>query len=163
MAELKNAHRTRYAAIALCQGFDLPFDECIGEIVDTMILDRLALARWALPDDIRCLPGEKVVLSNSPEPFAQRMVRLLGLEHVFSSVHGITPEYPDMKPSPAAYDRVDAPDRQLVMVEDTEENLRVPHERGWRTILVSKNPPTGTSPWIHHYVKTVADIRYLSI
>ncbi len=105
-----------------------------------------------LADAIAALPGRKLVFTNGDRAYARKVLGARGLNHVFPEVFGVEETGFIPKPDARAYDRVlgDAgiDPASAAMFEDDPRNLRVPHERGMRTILVG--PTQRAAPHLHH-------------
>ncbi|TRD21741.1 pyrimidine 5'-nucleotidase [Palleronia caenipelagi] len=112
----------------------------------------------ALAARIRALPGRRIVHTNSTSSYAYRVLDVLGLDRVFDAVYGIDQTGFYSKPHPIAHDAVTGLDghaaETAVMFEDTADNLRVPHARGMRTVLVAPEP--AVAPHVHHHTDDLA-------
>lgn len=99
----------------------------------------------ALGTAIAALPGRRVVFTNGSAWHAERILRARGLTDHF---HGtFTIEHADFvaKPDPRAFDSafraLDIDPTRAAMFEDSPANLRIPHARGVRTVLVGPSTP----------------------
>lgn len=106
----------------------------------------------ALAARIAALPGRKLVFTNGDRAYARKVLTARGLNTVFTEVFGVEETNFVPKPDPQAYDQVlgDAgiDPQSAAMFEDDPRNLKVPHERGMRTILVG--PRQRDAPHLHH-------------
>ncbi|MCI2394198.1 pyrimidine 5'-nucleotidase [Aliiroseovarius sediminis] len=106
-----------------------------------------------LAQNIRELPGRKIVYTNGSAPYAERVLAARGLSGLFDAIYGV--EHADFHPKPdrAAFDKVFARDgltpKVAAMFEDDPRNLAVPHELGMRTVHVAPDPHSADH--IHHH------------
>lgn len=86
------------------------------------------------------LRAVKAIFTNSPEPYARRVLRVLGIEPHFTEVFDIRFANFTPKPHPVAYQRVlDAlavAGDATILVEDTHSNIPPARALGMTTILV---------------------------
>jgi len=100
------------------------------------------------------LRGRKIVFTNGPRAYADRVLTQLGLQGAFDDVFGT--EDCDLIPKPErrAYEQIFAKasltPTQAAMFEDSHANLRVPHEMGMKTVLVHH---TAEGDHIHHHTE----------
>ncbi|WOI57514.1 pyrimidine 5'-nucleotidase [Palleronia sp. LCG004] len=122
-------------------------------LLDHLVPDATLAAR------IAALPGRRVVFTNGSAPYAERVLRARGLDHVFHAVYGVEHAGYRSKPERVAFDTVIALDgiaaERAAMFEDMSRNLIAPHEMGMRTILVSPLPET--APHIHYHTDDLSD------
>ncbi len=110
----------------------------------------------ALAERIAALPGRRIVHTNGPKGYAERVLEARGLAGLFDAIFGIEETGFTPKPEAAAHDRVIAAaginPRHATMFEDDPRNLAVPHVRGMRTVLVSPAKETAAdgAPHVHH-------------
>ena len=112
----------------------------------------------ALRAAIARLPGRRIVYTNGSAPYAQRVIAARGLAGLFDAVYGVEHADYHPKPQPQAFARVFgidglAPDR-AAMFEDDHRNLRVPHDLGMRTVLVTPEPEKHAH--VHHHTDDLA-------
>lgn len=95
---------------------------------------------------LECIQSPKVIFTNGPRAYAERVLRRLAIQQHFVRVFDYEFGNYAGKPTPAIYHQVQAalnvPGGALVMVDDAPRNLAPAHELGWTTILV--NPENGT-------------------
>ncbi|MEL6679293.1 MAG: pyrimidine 5'-nucleotidase [Pseudomonadota bacterium] len=93
-----------------------------------------------LAEAIRALPGRKIVFTNGTREHARRVTAARGLSGVFEALYGTEDAHYTPKPEAGAFDHVFGKARingpRAAMFEDDPNNLRVPHARGLRTVLV---------------------------
>ncbi len=112
---------------------------------------------------IAALPGRRIVHTNGPKGYAERVLEARGLAELFDAVFGIEETGFAPKPEARAHDLVIAAagisPRQATMFEDDPRNLAVPHARGMRTVLVRQDRESGTgdAPRAHPHVHHVTD------
>lgn len=96
-----------------------------------------------LGEAIKALPGRKFIFTNGSVPHAEATARALGILEHFDDIFDIVAADYVPKPAGETYDkfaalnRVDA--RRAAMFEDLPRNLRVPKERGMKTVLIVPN------------------------
>ncbi len=111
-----------------------------------------------LAQNIRSLPGRKIVYTNGCEPYASRVLAARGLKNVFDAVYGVEHANFLPKPEQAAFEAVFARDGlsplQGAMFEDDPRNLAAPHAMGMRTVHVA--PDAAPQDHIHHHTTDLA-------
>lgn len=106
-------------------------------------LHEMMVFERALKSLLARLPGRKIVFSNGPQAYAEAVLGLMGIRHLFDDVAGI--EALDLQPKPgmAAYRQILRRYRlnpyRCIMVEDTAANLRTAKQLGMRTVLVGRS------------------------
>ena len=105
-------------------------------------LERIVLAERGLRHALRRIPGRKLLFSNAPLGYAQRVLRALRIEPLFDALYCIERSRFQPKPSPHGFrvliraERLVA--RRCVLVDDTLENLRAAKALGMKTVWVSR-------------------------
>src|SRR5690606_9616447 len=102
----------------------------------------LVHAETGLAARLRGLPGRRIVLTNAPAHYARRVLDALGILQEFDGLWAIDHMMPmglaRPKPSPSLMRMVAArpgvPARGIVLVEDTEPNLKSARHAGMRTV-----------------------------
>lgn len=101
----------------------------------------------ALAAAIAALPGRKLVHTNGDSRYAAKVLAARGLT-MFEAVYGVEETgfhpKPDARAFHAVLDHAGVDPRKAAFFEDDPRNLRVPHDLGMRTVLVT--PDTGTRP-----------------
>ena len=107
---------------------------------------------------IAALPGRRIVHTNGPAAYADRVLRARGLQDAFHAVYGIETSSLVPKPNATAYDAVEAIEghdpARAAMFEDVARNLAVPHARGTACVLVGPDAIDG--PHVHHHTTDLA-------
>jgi putative hydrolase of the HAD superfamily len=106
-------------------------------------------------DDLDCLLGciqaEKVIFTNAPRPYNERLLARLGVTRHFSYIFDYSYSSFQGKPNPNVYAQVQAALKasaeDLFMVDDVIQNLAPARGLGWHTFWVGK---AETSPNISH-------------
>ena len=105
----------------------------------------------ALAAAIANLPGRRIVFTNGPHAYAQKVLAARGLTAAFDAVYGVEQAGFHPKPSQHAFDTVFALDGLIpataAMFEDDPRNLTIPRALGMQTILIG---PTA-HPDVHHH------------
>lgn len=131
--QLKTKWNTKQTTVAYLHEFDLDFEEII-QVTHLSVVDELPVQTRLGTEIIQSLPGNKWVLTNSPEKFAYAMLRKLQLDHLFTGVFGIRDDFRHAKPEHRSFTRVPISSR-VVIIDDWHKNLIVPHKLGWTTVL----------------------------
>jgi putative hydrolase of the HAD superfamily len=106
-----------------------------------------------LAQNIRALPGRRIVYTNGSAPYAQRVLEARGLSGAFDAVYGV--EHAGFLPKPdlAAFEKVFELDglkpAQAAMFEDDPRNLMAPHDMGMRTVHVAETRGEGAHIHFH--------------
>lgn len=135
----------------LMRNHDIDPDPYLVEVhdIDFSVLD----PEPALAEVIRQLPGRKIIYTNGSAPYAEQVLAARGLDGLFAEIYGIEHAGYRPKPEAAAFEQVFARDglnpRSAAMFEDDPRNLRVPHDMGLNTVLVTPEPDP--HPHIHHH------------
>ena len=123
-------------------------------------LPRMLVFERALDGLLRRLPGRKVVFSNGPQAYAERVLGLTGLRRRFEAVMGVEQMGYHPKPQRRAYlaalRSLRVPAAACVLVEDTLENLRTAHAMGMKTVWVSRQGPS--APWVSRRIGSILDL-----
>jgi len=97
-----------------------------------------------LRDAITRLKGRRIVYTNGSAPYAQRVLAARGLDGLFDAIYGVEHAGYHPKPQPQAFAAVFGRDgltpARAAMFEDDPRNLKVPHDLGMRTVLVTPEP-----------------------
>lgn len=110
------------------------------------------------------LPGQKIIFTNAPRPFATRMTKHLGIDHHFD--HMFTIEDANFLPKPHidTYHNVikkfGFDPKNACMFEDMEVNLKPAAELGMTTVWFhgkNKKADEHNHPHIHHKAEKLAD------
>jgi putative hydrolase of the HAD superfamily len=132
----------------------------------THVLQGLEPSLRAHPHDVaalRGLPGRKLVLTNAPAAYAERVLRQLGLRGCFDGVISIEQMrmFGQLRPKPdrrmfqALLARLRVPPQRCVLVEDTLAHQKAAHGLGLRTVWMTRwlrgtrtaTPPGRPAPW----------------
>ena len=135
----------------LMRNHDIDPDPYLVEVhdIDFSVLD----PEPALAEVIRQLPGRKIIYTNGSAPYAEQVLAARGLDGLFAEIYGIEHAGYRPKPEAEAFEQVFARDglnpKSAAMFEDDPRNLRVPHDMGLNTVLVTPEPDP--HPHIHHH------------
>lgn len=107
-------------------------------------LARMVVAEGGLRHTLERLPGRRVLFSNSPLAYAEAVLEVLGIAHLFDAVYSVERTRFRPKPDPAGFRLILRAERlvpeRTVMVEDVLENLHAARRLGLRTVWVSREP-----------------------
>ncbi len=105
-------------------------------------LERIVLAERGLRHALRRIPGRKLLFSNAPLAYAERVLRALRIAPLFDALYCIERSRFQPKPSPHGFRVVIRAERlvpgRCVLVDDTLENLRAAKALGMKTVWVSR-------------------------
>jgi putative hydrolase of the HAD superfamily len=123
-------------------------------------LERLLVFERGLATMLRRLPGRKVVFSNAPAHYAEAVLRLMGIRHLFDAVYAIEHLRFQPKPRNQGFRRLlhglrVRPER-CVMVEDSVENLATARRLKMKTVLIRRGGKA--PPWISLRLQSVLDL-----
>ncbi|QIZ76707.1 pyrimidine 5'-nucleotidase [Ferrimonas lipolytica] len=97
----------------------------------------------ALQQALRDNSKTRYVFTNSPRPYAERVLQHLGLSNYFNGIFSVEQTDYQMKPDPFAFERIcnhfSFQPQQAVMFDDQPSNLATAKEMGMRTVLVNRN------------------------
>ncbi|MFV0282741.1 MAG: pyrimidine 5'-nucleotidase [Castellaniella sp.] len=102
----------------------------------------LVHAETGLAARLRSLPGTRIVLTNAPAHYARRVLSALGILQEFDGLWAIDHMMPMglARPKPSqglmrmVAARLGVPARRIILVEDTEHNLKPARQAGMRTV-----------------------------
>ena len=104
-------------------------------------LESMVLNTRGLRDMLSKLPGRKVVFTNAPMTYAQRVLGLLHIRHCFERVFSIESTGFQPKPAKAGFLRlltsIRAPTSRCVMVEDSLPALKTARQLGMKTVWIT--------------------------
>jgi putative hydrolase of the HAD superfamily len=105
-------------------------------------LERLVFAERGLRHALRRIPGRKLLFSNAPLRYAERILRVLRIEASFAALYCIERARFQPKPSPHGFRILLRAERlaasRCVLVDDTLENLRAAKALGMKTVWISR-------------------------
>lgn len=110
----------------------------LDELVELMQWDRHVSSLLAH------LPGRKILLSNGPQAYVERIARHMGITPWFDALYGVErvgyrPK-PHIRPFITVCAREKLSPAQCIMVEDSIDNLRTAKTLGMRTVWISRTP-----------------------
>jgi putative hydrolase of the HAD superfamily len=105
-------------------------------------IDRSSLIiNHSLSGALALLPGRKLILTNGSEKHAENTARALGILEHFEGIFDIKAAGYVPKPDPVAYSifftKHGVNPARAAMFEDLVKNLKVPHEVGMKTVLIT--------------------------
>ena len=110
---------------------------------------------------LRRLPGRKIIFSNAPRHYAEAILEITGMEHLFDAVYAVENLRFQPKPMAAGFralltaERLDP--RRCIMVEDSLDNLVTAKKLGMKTVWVSAG--LRQSPYVDRKVRSVLALR----
>ena len=127
------------------------------QYVHDLVLDAFLVSDQRLDELLAALPARKIVFTNSPREFAERVLSTLGIAHHFERVFDA--RYFDFvgKPDPACYVTVlrelGISGEEAMFIEDTAQNLPPAAQLGMTTVLIDDE--LQASPLAHFVVPDV--------
>jgi putative hydrolase of the HAD superfamily len=114
----------------------------------------------ALIAAIARLPGRRLIFTNANDVHAERVLKRLGLHHLFDDVFHIALSAYVPKPSRKAFAAMDAAHgiapEATAFFEDSERNLEPAAALGMTTVLVGPQAPASTAPFIRYKTDNLA-------
>jgi len=114
----------------------------------------------ALIAAIARLPGRRLIFTNANDVHAERVLKRLGLDHLFDDVFHIALSAYVPKPSRKAFAAMDAAHgiapEATAFFEDSERNLEPAAELGMTTVLVGPHAPASTAPFVRYKTDNLA-------
>jgi putative hydrolase of the HAD superfamily len=105
-------------------------------------LERMVLAERGLRHALRRIPGRKLLFSNAPLRYAERVLGVLRIGSLFDALYCIESARFHPKPSPRAFRLLLRAERlvpgRCVLVDDTLDNLRAAKTLGMKTVWISR-------------------------
>jgi putative hydrolase of the HAD superfamily len=106
------------------------------------------------------LPGRRLIFTNADAGHARRVIRHLGLEHLFAEVFHIESAGFVPKPDPVAFERLIGAHAiepaATAFFEDRALNLAPAAALGMTTVLVGLGAAANTDPFVHHRAPRLA-------
>lgn len=121
--------------------------------VHDLALDAFVASDALLDAALAALPARKVVFTNSPREYAERVLDLVGIRHHFDRIFDVRFFEFVCKPDPVCYERVLYELRidgsQAIMIEDMAKNLPPASRLGITTILLhSPDQPADLADYV---------------
>jgi len=114
----------------------------------------------ALIAAIARLPGRRLIFTNANDVHAERVLKRLGLHHLFDDVFHIALSAYVPKPSRKAFAAMDAAHgiapEATAFFEDSERNLEPAAELGMTTVLVGPHAPASMAPFVRYKTDNLA-------
>jgi putative hydrolase of the HAD superfamily len=105
------------------------------------LLENMVLKTRGLRQALNRLGGRKVVFTNAPIAYAERVLRLLGIRRCFEHVFSIESTRFQPKPAHTGFMRIlaelKAPATRCVMVEDSLPALKTAKSLGMKTVFIN--------------------------
>ena len=117
-----------------------PFHQGIDETVIAPIDGAL--------EALKKFKNNQVILTNASQCWAERALKFIGVEHIFSKANIIAMEDVDFEPKARsdrgfkrALDLLNLPSENVIMVDDLDRNLIIPHKMGIQTVYMHHDDP----------------------
>lgn len=113
---------------------------------------------------LESLIGKKIIFTNAPRHFAERMTKHLGIEHHFDHIFAVEDADFLPKPYPEPYhtviEKFQFDPKRACMFEDMEVNLKPAADLGMTTVWFHgkhQDPHEHNHPHIHHKAEKLSD------
>jgi putative hydrolase of the HAD superfamily len=159
---VRHEYWTRYGAtlLGLIRHHDVDPHHFLRQTHDFPALERMVVARRELRGVLERLPGRKYVFSNSPAHYLSAVMKVLGIDDLFSGLFAIEHTRFRPKPDPGGFRRLlrahRLDPRHCIMVEDSLENLRTAKRLRMRTVWVDATPRAPS--WVDMNVRHVIEL-----
>jgi len=111
---------------------------------ELMELSNMVITTKGLRHAIQTLPGRKVIFTNAPIAYAERVLDILGIADIFETVFSVESTQFHPKPSARGFARllqtIKANPQDCIMLEDNLPALMTAKRMGMQTVYVSKRP-----------------------
>jgi FMN phosphatase YigB (HAD superfamily) len=162
--ELCLKHNTKFTLVALSkEGVDP--DLFIQNTYLSVNLTKCGLREdKRLFESLALLSSERVVLTNNPASFGRYVLKILGVEELFSAIYGMVEMKYVLKPDPCAFQVVKEAlqqGRRVVFVDDEIQNIKTAQNLGCTTVFVCENGVT-SEKYRGHITSSISDeVRYV--
>ncbi len=157
---LRNEYYTRYGTtmMGLMVNYGIDPEDYLAYVHDIPLEDYIGPDR-ELNTALEGIETEKVVFTNASMEHAQRVLRILGIEHHFKHIIDIRDLGYLSKPNLGAYQRaleiLNAKGRECLIVDDNARNLMPAKELGMTTVLVGSSDKAW---WVDFAIDRAAEI-----
>ncbi len=138
LADIKARIGKGSVVLALTREFAFDFDELVENVyLRIRIEECVTTADPNLRETLIALPGPKVILTNNPSEYAQRVLEHLGVADCFERIFGMRELGFRLKPDPRAFEAVrqQFPEaEEVVFCDDHAEHLDEARRQGWQTV-----------------------------
>jgi len=135
------------------------------EYVHDVEVEKKLSPNRALAEFLESIPIDKAIFTSGHRPYAQKILRCLGIEQYFPEIFDITFTHYIPKPNPEPYrqilEHLSLEGRQCMMIEDLAANLKPAKELGMFTVLVgspSSGRIEGTDGFVDYEIGNVLDL-----
>lgn len=141
--ELRQEYIRKYGSTlrGLMIHYNLNAEDYLEYVHDVGVEEKLAL-NPALAALLESIPLEKAIFTSGHRPYAQKILRCLGVEPYFSRIFDITFTRYIPKPNPEPYRQIleflSMDGENCLMIEDLAANLKPAKELGMTTVLLGE-------------------------
>lgn len=104
-------------------------------------------------DAVQKFKGPQVILTNASRCWAERALKFMGMDHLFTADQIIPMEDANFEPKARsdkgyklAIQKLNLPPENIMMVDDLDRNLIIPHKMGIQTIYMHHGDPMTDKP-----------------
>jgi putative hydrolase of the HAD superfamily len=105
------------------------------------LLEKMVVKSRGLRHILKNLQGQKFVFTNAPMDYAEQVLRLLGIRHLFKDIFSIESSRFQPKPAMAGFVRLfrnlNLQPRRCIMVEDNLPALKTAKRLGMKTVYIN--------------------------
>ncbi len=138
-----HAHGTTLAGLMHDHGVE---PDHFLDFVHDIILDNLE-AEPGLREALSALPGRRLIFTNADTPYAQRVLKRLGVADLFAGIYDIRASQFVPKPANAPYEGIvnafAIDPARAIFFEDMARNLVPAHKLGFTTVWVDNGSESG--------------------
>ena len=130
-----------------------------------MELPQMVIKTKRLRHFLQRLPGRKIIFTNAPMSYAERVLDLLGIEDLFEVVFSVESARLHPKPSIRGFKHVlseiGVKASDCIMVEDNAEALKTAKRMGMKTVLISK--ALGKPSYVDRRISNVLALTHIIV
>lgn len=147
----------------LMNNYHVDVDEYLSFVHD-VTFDELVQPDHKLQGMLRDLKAQKIVFTNAPIEYAERIIKRLGIEPQISDIFdlrrsNLVPK-PRIEPYELVLNTLKQPASNMAFVEDTLKNLVPAHQLGMTTFLISPDTVSPAAQYVVPDVYTAIEHMY---
>lgn len=147
----------------LMNNYHVDVDEYLSYVHD-VTFDELVQPDPKLQQMLHDLSAQKILFTNSPVEYAERIVRRLGIDNQISDIFDIrrsnlVPK-PRIEPYELVLNTLKLPADKMAFVEDTLKNLVPAHQLGMTTFLISNEAQSPAAKYVVPDIYTAIEQMY---
>lgn len=161
-SRIRHGYWMRYGAtlLGLMRHHAIDPHHFLSQTHDLGPLDELVVVERGLKAMLERLPGRKIIFSNAPRDYTDKVLAIVGIRHCFSAIYTVERLRFQPKPQAAGFRRLLHREglraSSCIMVEDSLPNLVTARRLGMKTVWVSTS--TRVPPCVDVKVSSVLDL-----